>query len=274
MKTLYQGKNLFYSYDRERIALDALDISINQHEKTVLLGCNGAGKSTFIQMLNGILKPLKGEISYKGEPFKYNKKALKSLRKNVGIVLQDPDLQLFSPQVIDELVFGPINFGVEPDEAVSRARRIMKELNMEYLMELPTTGLSYGQKKQVAIASIMTCEPETLVLDEPFAGLDPLNAGMVRATIDLLVDEMNITPIISTHDVEFAYEWADRILVFKEGKCILDGPPEQVFKETETIKQCHLRKPILFELYESLSMDHGKIPRNREDFKELLKNIS
>lgn len=269
MDHLFESSKLCYQYPSGTIALNNLNLTINKGKKTALLGCNGAGKSTFIGHLNGIIKPTSGTLKFKGEPLSYKKKALGTLRQQVGIVMQDPDIQIFSPYVMDELVFGPLNFGTPKEEAVKRAQDVIQSLGLSHLLDQPTHQLSYGQKKQISIASILTCLPEVLVLDEPLAGLDPLHQSLILDMINVLSID-GITPIVCTHDVDFAYEWADHVLVFNEGCCIASASPDEVFQQRDVLEKGHLKMPRILDLYLAMDLD-GIPPRNLNDFKVLLK---
>ncbi|WP_105615037.1 energy-coupling factor ABC transporter ATP-binding protein [Vallitalea okinawensis] len=271
-QSLYQIQSLDYRYSNGTMALRNINVTIHKNQRVALVGSNGAGKSTFIQHLNGLLKPTKGRIYFEGNPIDYHRKNLNQIRQKVGIVLQDPDAHLFSPDVLDELIFGPINFGMEKDEAIKNAYQIMDNLGLKHLIEQPTHHLSYGQKKQVSIASILVSKPDVIILDEPMAGLDPYNRQLVMRSLDHLYQQ-GITIVLSTHDVNLAYEWAEEVIAFSNGHCIGQGDPITIFSNEILLKEAHLACPMVLDLYNNLPDKLKKqIPRNHEQLKLLLQN--
>ncbi len=166
-------KNLCYKYPDGTVALEDLSLDLKEGQTTVLLGANGAGKSTLFLNLNGILKPDFGTLYFAGNAYDYSKQGIISLKKNIGIVFQDPDDQLFSASVEQDISFGAFNLGLSKDEVRKRVYDAMQKTGIAHLKAKPTHALSYGQKKRVAIAGVLVMQPRLMILDEPTAGLDP-----------------------------------------------------------------------------------------------------
>ena len=235
-ETILQIKGLYYSYTNEKDTLNNINIDIYKGEKMAVLGSNGAGKSTFFLNINGVLKPKSGEIIYKGKII--TKKDLNELRKNVGIVFQDADNQIIASTVLAEVSFGPMNLKLPKDEVIKRVDEALRYMNISEFKHRPPHYLSGGEKKRVSIADIIAMKSEVIIFDEPTASLDPLNAEMLEEVLNKLSSE-NKTMIISTHDVDFAYRWADRIVVFSDGMIIGDGTPLEIFSSEEILKNAN-----------------------------------
>ena len=209
---ILKAENLYYSYDDEKShSLNGLSLEIERGKKVAFMGANGSGKSTFFLCCNGIHRPSNGKIYLNGKPVDYSKKGLLDLRQRVGIVFQDPDNQLFSASVYQEISFGILNLGVPENQAKEEVEKVIRDLEITSFRHKPTHALSGGQKKQVSIADILVMHPEIIILDEPAAALDPKHTQMVNAIVDEMT-ENQITVLMSTHDVDYAYEWADRLL--------------------------------------------------------------
>lgn len=250
---ILQINDLYYSYPNRQYALSGVSADIYQGEKIAVLGSNGAGKSTFFLNLNGVLQAHGGEIIYRGCVI--NKKNIVELRKNVGIVFQDADNQIVASTVRAEVGFGPMNLKLSEDEVVTRVNEALEYMNLSEYIDRPPHYLSGGEKKRVSIADIIAMKSEVIIFDEPMAALDPLNAQMLEDVLAKLQSE-NKTLIISTHDVDFAYRWADRLIVFSEGTIIADGAPLEIFAQNEILKRANLKKPMLLEICELLRTHH------------------
>ncbi|NME84247.1 ABC transporter ATP-binding protein [Clostridium sp. SM-530-WT-3G] len=269
---ILQIKDLCYSYDSEKIALNNINLDIYKGEKIAVMGSNGAGKSTFFLNMNGVLKPSYGDIIYKGK--KITKKDLNELRKNVGIVFQDADNQIIASTVLAEVSFGPMNLKLPKDEVEKRVYEALQYMNITEFKDRPPHYLSGGEKKRVSIADIIAMKSEIIIFDEPTAALDPLNAEMLEDVLEKLSDE-NKTLLISTHDVDFAYRWAERIVVFTDGEVIADSTPLEVFKNNDILKRANLKRPTMLDIYEILVekniIDNKEVyPRNIKEFKDVL----
>lgn len=248
---IIQTKQLQYIYDDGTIALKGVDLKIKKGKKIAFLGANGSGKSTFFLCLNGILKPQKGTVYYEDNPISYKRKGLLDLRSKVQIVFQDPDDQLFCANVEQEISFGILNLGVEEDQVRTEVNTVMEHLEILPYKDKPTHALSGGQKKQVSVADILVMHPEVIILDEPCSALDPKHTDMVNHYIDEL-STRGMTVLISTHDMDYAYAWADEIVIFHEGDILIQGSPQEVFENEQIIKQANLTQPYVLQLYECL----------------------
>lgn len=246
---LLKAENLSYSYGQGNQALKKINFTVKKGEKIAVLGSNGAGKSTCFLNLNGVLRPESGRILYRGKEI--GKKDLNELRKNVGIVFQDADNQIIASTVFAEVSFGPVNLKLPKEEVKRRVETALDCMNLMPMKDRPPHYLSGGEKKRVSIADIIAMESEIIIFDEPTASLDPANVEMLKDVLDKMAG-MGKTLMISTHDVDFAYRWADRAVVFSGGRIIADGPVREVFEEEELLKKADLRKPVLLEVYNCL----------------------
>lgn len=246
---LLQAENLSYSYGQGNQALKKINFTVKKGEKIAVLGSNGAGKSTCFLNLNGVLWPESGRIRYRGKEIV--KKDLNELRKNVGIVFQDADNQIIASTVFAEVSFGPVNLKLPKEEVKRRVETALDCMNLMPMKDRPPHYLSGGEKKRVSIADIIAMESEIVIFDEPTASLDPVNVEMLKDVLDKMAG-MGKTLMISTHDVDFAYRWADRAVVFADGCIIADGPVREVFEDEELLIRANLRKPILLEVFNCL----------------------
>lgn len=247
-EVLLQVKGLSFSYGEEPVLKD-VNLIIRHGERIAVMGSNGAGKSTFFLNLNGVLKPDSGEILLGGT--KIGKKELNLLRKKVGFVFQDADSQIIAANVRAEISFGPMNLGMERGEVIRRVDAAISYLGLEELQQRAPHYLSGGEKKQVSIADILAMEPDLLIFDEPMAALDPMNAQRVEDILNQLHEDGK-TLLIATHDVDFAWRFADRILVFCDGMLIGDGTPAEIFTQKEMMERAHLKKPSIMEVWDAL----------------------
>ncbi|MBZ9690412.1 energy-coupling factor ABC transporter ATP-binding protein [Clostridium sp. M14] len=257
-EVILQVRNLNYKYNNEKTVLSNININIHEGEKVAILGSNGAGKSTFFLNINGVLTPKSGEIIYRGK--KISKKELNELRKNIGIVFQDADNQIIASTVLAEVSFGPMNLKLPKEEVKERVEDALSDMNLTEFKNRPPHYLSGGEKKRVSIADIIAMQSEVIIFDEPTASLDPLNAIMLEEVLKKLSEEKK-TLLISTHDVDFAYRWAERVIVFANGEIIADGTPLQIFKDDKIIKCANLKRPTMLDVYEIL-VDKGLIKNN------------
>ena len=249
---IIETKGLTYSYSNKVVALDDISLTIPKGKKTVLLGPNGAGKSTLFLHFNGIFRPKSGTVWFEGKEIAYRNKELDALRSSIAVVLQNPDDQIFSATVEEDVAFGPMNMGLPRDEVELRVAESLSFVGMASHRERPTQQLSFGQRKRVSLAGALAMKPKVLVMDEPTAGLD---AQMVHELLEL-ADELNfkgLTVIMSTHDVETAYSWADEIRVLDRGKMIYSGDPNGFFADAGQVRRLGLSVPMMFEMNRELS---------------------
>ena len=270
-----EAQNVSYTYDgNTKRALDGLNLRIRRGTKVAFMGGNGSGKSTFFLCLNGIRKPEDGRICIEGEPIEYTRKGLLAVRSNVGIVFQEPDDQLFSASVYEEISFGILNLGVDESTARREVESVIEELEITPFQDRPAHALSGGQKKQVAIADILVMHPEVMILDEPAAALDPKHTKKVQEIIDGLTDK-GITVLMATHDIDYAYAWADEIVLMQEGKVIRQGAPAEVCADRTALTEAGLEVPAVLRIYERLR-EKGLLsgeavpPRNVDGLVEIL----
>ncbi len=271
-KPILAVENMHYRYGNGQPALEGINIEIGEGEKIAVIGPNGAGKSTFFLNLNGVLTPDEGTIIYRN--IHINKKNLKELRKNIGIVFQDADSQIVASTVMAEVGFGPMNLKLPRSEVLERVDKALQYMNIQEYKDRAPHYLSGGEKKRVTIADILAMQPEIIIFDEPTAGLDPVNSNMLEEVLTKLSSESK-TVLISTHDVDFAYRWADRVLVFSSGKIIADGLPSELFRNQELIKRANLKKPVFMEVCDilvanGLITDQKLNPRCIREFEEVI----
>jgi cobalt/nickel transport system ATP-binding protein len=234
-------------------ALDKINLKVFKGERVAVLGANGAGKSTLFKHLNGILRPLSGEVLVKGEIV--TKKNVRACRETVGIVFQDPDDQVLAPSVEEDIAFGPINMGLSRSEVEKRVKEALEMVGLTGFEERAPHHLSGGQKKLVAIAGILAMRPEVIVLDEPTAGLDPLSSARVLELIMKMNRELGITLLLSTHDVDVVPYFAERVFVLHHGRLEADGNPDEIFNDPELLRKAHLRLPRVAEVFEMLQQE-------------------
>ena len=247
MGIILEAEHLTYGYDEKRHAIEDLSIAFEEGKTTAILGANGAGKSTLFLHLNGILQPEHGEVRFRGQP----------ISSKVGIVFQNPDDQLFSASVYQDISFGAVNMGLPSEEVHRRVNVVMEQIGITYLKDRPTHSLSFGQKKRVAFAGIMVMQPEVIILDEPTAGLDPVGVSELMHLLQDVCRQQNTTIILSTHDIDVVPIYADVIDVMDQGHVIAHGTPEEIFAQPELLRSHHLRLPRISHLLEILQKEDG-----------------
>lgn len=275
-EVLLQADGLFYGYESGKDVLKNVNLTIREGERIAVLGANGAGKSTLFLNLNGVLTPTKGTVSFRGKTV--TKKELNELRRHVGIVFQDADNQIIASSVLAEVSFGPMNLKLSREEVWNRVEEALSYMNLSDFKDRAPHYLSGGEKKRVSIADILAMKPEVIIFDEPTAALDPLNADMLEEVLGNLAGEGK-TILVSTHDVDFAYRWAERILVFNEGRMIADGDPLDIFGREQVLLEAHLKRPVLLDVYEGLVKkgvikDCGIYPRQTSEFQKMLDEMA
>ncbi len=264
-------KNISYSYPNGTLALSDVNISIRTGAKCAVLGSNGAGKSSLFMLLSGLIRPQKGEYLFRNEQVGYGKKELLRLRGGIGIVFQDPDHQLFTSSVYEEVAFGLSNLGYPVAEIRKRVEETLRQLHLEDLQDRPPHLLSFGQKKRVVIASIIAMDPDVMVFDEPLSGLDPESVQMVTAIFDEL-HQQGKTLVVSTHSVDFAWNWAQQIILMKAGSAVAIGSPQEILTNAELMKDCKLRQPVLVDIFQRIQplLQSEDYPRSVEELTHLI----
>ena len=245
-------ENISFSYDNRVLALDQANMAIPRGGKVVILGANGAGKSTLFLHLNGILKPKSGRVLVEGQEVEYSRTHLSELRKKVGIVFQDPDQQLFSVNVFQDISFGPMNLKYPAAEVKRRVEQAMEITRVTDLQGRPTHQLSHGQKKRVAIAGVLAMDPDVIILDEPTASLEPCLVTEMMQLFETL-HQAGKTLIMSTHDMDLAYSWADLCFVLNRGSVVAHGTPTEIFSDQPLLKQNNLQQPWVLKVHEKLT---------------------
>lgn len=251
---IIEAVNIRYTYPDGTEALKGIDFHAKKGEVVALLGPNGAGKSTLFLHFNGILQPTSGKVLVDGKEIDYSKSGLIEVRQKVGIVFQNPDDQLFAPRVDEDVAFGPLNMGLDEDEVEERVKDALRKVGMSGYEDRPPHHLSGGEKKRVAIAGILAMKPDIMILDEPTSGLDPRGASQILRLLHELNEE-GMTIIISTHDVDLAPLYSDRIYIISGGEIISEGTPGDVFSDIDTIRGANLRLPRIAHLVEILQKE-------------------
>ncbi|MDD4424077.1 MAG: ATP-binding cassette domain-containing protein, partial [Methanocorpusculum parvum] len=237
-----------FSYPGRPASLKGISFSIKKGKKVAVVGPNGAGKTTLLLMCNGTLVPEKGKIFVNGEEIAYDRAALRNVRTRVGLVFQNSDSQLFAPSVFSDVAFGPMNLHLPEKEIRERVSDSLFAVGLAGYEKRPPHHLSGGEKKRVAIAGILAMRPDILVADEPTASLDPATAAEIMDLLDELHED-GTTILLSTHDVELAYRWADEVILLADGKVLHQGQPAEVFTDYDLMKTARMTPPILLDLY-------------------------
>lgn len=232
--------DLNYSYPDGTEALRGISFTLLHGESVALIGGNGAGKSTLLMHMNGSLIPNQGEIRIGHTPVV--KSTLDSIRRTVGMVFQNPEDQLFMPTVQDDIAFGPMNLGLPPEEVEQRVTHALREVNLEHLRHKSPYRLSSGEKRSIAIATVLAMEPDVLIMDEPSANLDPSS----RRILIRQLQSFQHSKIIATHDLELVLDVCERTLILKEGKIVADGATHELLQNKELLESCHLELPCRF----------------------------
>lgn len=231
-------KEIYYSYSEEKNVIDGISFRINHGESVALVGANGAGKSTLLNLLLGIDFPVKGDINIGDIPM--TKKTLQIVRQRMGLVFQNSDDQLFMPTVYDDVAFGPRNFKLDEKEVDRRVNKALETVGILHLKDRPPYRLSGGEKKAAAIATVLSMEPDILVMDEPTVALDPRSR---RRLINLL-KEFTHTKIIATHDMDMVWETCERTILISDGKIIEDGLTKDILSNKELLNKSSLELPL------------------------------
>lgn len=247
----------------ERIALDDINVTIPSGAFVSIIGHTGSGKSTLIQHMNGLLKPTKGTIQIGDTFIKSGSKAraLRSLRKQIGMVFQYPEHQLFEETIEKDICFGPLNFGVSLEEAKLRTREVIDMVGLsESLLSRSPFELSGGQMRRVAIAGVLASRPEAIILDEPTAGLDPRGQQDMMALFSRLNKEQGLTTIMVTHSMDDAALYSDQVLVMEQGKLIMNDQPAKIFDQKERLRALGLDIPKTMSFLEKVSKKWQNCP--------------
>jgi len=235
---IVEVKDLEFTYPDRTPALCGVSFKIEHGESVAIVGANGAGKSTMLLHLNGYLTQTTGTVRIGDYPLTPD--TVQEIRRTVGMVFQDPDDQLFMSTVFDDVAFGPLNLGLPIDEVNSRVEKALETVGVSHLKDRPPHRLSTGQKRRVAIASVLSMSPDILVMDEPSAGLDP----RARSQLIKLLKSFKHTKIIATHDLDMVVDLCERTIVMHDGRVSADGPTMEIFENDALLETSCLERPL------------------------------
>ncbi len=278
MSISFEGLEHVYSINTpfSFAALNGVDLNITEGKVTAIVGETGSGKSTLVQHLNALLLPTSGKLTILDRVINSTEKPekLKSLRKDVGLVFQFPEYQLFEETILKDVAFGPKNFNINEDEAIVKAEEALNLVGIDkgYFEKSPL-DLSGGQKRRVAIAGILAMDPKILVLDEPTAGLDPQGAKQMMSLFMRLNNELNKTVLIVTHDMEHVLNYCDEVVVMKNGKVHSHMKVDEFFMSVDLLKEMKILPPSVVSMKILLNEKGFNIPKNVLSIDELIQSI-
>ncbi len=260
MSWIFEAKGLKYSYPDGTPALRGVDLRVREGECTVVIGPNGAGKSTLLLVLSGLVKA-EGSLLYRGRTFQ----GLKDPKRfEIGILFQDPDSQLFSISVFEDVAFGPRQMGLSEREVVERVKEALSVVGLEGFEERSPHHLSFGERKRVALAAVLSMKPRVLLLDEPTSNLDP---GGRRKFVELVKALEGVTKVIATHDLELAFELAERVIILFEGRVVKEGGVREVLFDSDLLSNYGLDPPLFVRCLKMLE-ERGEGERALELFRK------
>ena len=282
-------KNVSYTYNYKtpyaREVLKDINLNVEEGSYTVIMGKTGSGKSTLIEHINGLLLPTHGEVlvnnvliinpKSKKEKRELAKK-LKVLRQDVAVLFQFSEQQLFETSVLKDIIFAPLNYGISEESAISKAKELIKLVGLDksYLDKSPFE-LSGGEMRKVALCGVLALEPKVLILDEPTVALDYKSREEIMTMVKKLKDELNMTIVLISHNMNYVLEYADKVFVLKNGKINFEGTVEELFADEKLLKENSLEQPELLKFYNKLQENNIKLdvfPRKYEDLIGALKN--
>ena len=282
-------KNVSYTYNYKtpyaREVLKDINLNVEEGSYTVIIGKTGSGKSTLIEHINGLLLPTHGEVlvnnvlitnpKSKKEKRELAKK-LKALRQDVAVLFQFSEQQLFETSVLKDIIFAPLNYGISEERAIFKAKELIKLVGLDesYLDKSPFE-LSGGEMRKVALCGVLALEPKVLILDEPTVALDYKSREEIMTMVKKLKDELNMTIVLISHNMNYVLEYADKVFVLKNGKINFEGTVEELFADEKLLKENSLERPELLKFYNKLQENNIKLnvfPRKYEDLIDALKN--
>lgn len=282
-------KNVSYTYNYKtpyaREVLKDISLNVEEGSYTVIIGKTGSGKSTLIEHINGLLLPTHGEVlvnnvlitNLKSKKEKRElAKNLKVLRQDVAVLFQFSEQQLFETSVLKDIIFAPLNYGISEERAISKAKELIKLVGLDesYLDKSPFE-LSGGEMRKVALCGVLALEPKVLILDEPTVALDYKSREEIMIMVKKLKDELNMTIVLISHNMNYVLEYADKVFVLKNGKINFEGTVEELFADEKLLKENSLEQPELLKFYNKLQENNIKLdvfPRKYEDLIDALKN--
>ena len=282
-------KSVSYTYNYKtpyaREVLKDINLNVEEGSYTVIIGKTGSGKSTLIEHINGLLLPTHGEVlvnnvlitnpKSKKEKRELAKK-LKVLRQDVAVLFQFSEQQLFETSVLKDIIFAPLNYGISEERAISKAKELIKLVGLDesYLDKSPFE-LSGGEMRKVALCGVLALEPKVLILDEPTVALDYKSREEIMTMVKKLKDELNMTIVLISHNMNYVLEYSDKVFVLKNGKINFEGTVEELFADENLLKENSLEQPELLKFYNKLQENNIKLnvfPRKYEDLIDALKN--
>lgn len=282
-------KNVSYTYNYKtpyaREVLKDINLNVEEGSYTVIIGKTGSGKSTLIEHINGLLLPTQGEVLVNNVLITNSKskkekrelaKKLKVLRQDVAVLFQFSEQQLFETSVLKDIIFAPLNYGISEERAISKAKELIKLVGLDesYLDKSPFE-LSGGEMRKVALCGVLALEPKVLILDEPTVALDYKSREEIMTMVKKLKDELNMTIVLISHNMNYVLEYADKVFVLKNGKINFEGTVEELFEDKQLLKENSLEQPELLKFYNKLQENNIKLdvfPRKYEDLIGALKN--
>ena len=275
MINILETKNTYFSYPDGTDVLQDINLSVKQGEFLGILGGNGSGKTTLLKILNGLLKTTKGEVYLEENNIKSINKDI--LFRKVCTCFQNPEDQLFSSTVGEDIAFGPTNMGLPKEEVKRRVYYALEAVEMAAFADKTIHNLSFGQKKRACLAGVLAMDPKVMLLDEPTSCLDPMGVNAIMQLLRKLNKEDGITMIMTTHSVDLVPLFIDRVVILNKGKIMLDGKPEEVFSRAEIIREAKLRLPRIGHLFEILrkndGVDFNNLPLTIGEAREEIRNI-
>ena len=235
---MIEFRHVDFSYEKDRPVLRDLSFRIEKGESVGLIGANGAGKSTVMKLLLGLLTPKSGEILVDGVPV--GKKTLAEIRRKLGFVLQNSDNQMFMPTVYEDMIFAPLNYGLSRVEGERRVDAVLEKLGLQELKHRHNHRISGGEKRMAAIATILAMEPEAVLMDEPSSALDPYNRRLVINTIR----ELKQTKLITSHDLDMILDTCERVILLSGGAVAADGPADQILRDRALLEAHRMELPF------------------------------
>ena len=268
MSVMFELQQVDYRYPDGRSGLQACSMSLRRAGRHAILGPNGSGKTTLLQHLNGLLRPAAGAVHVDGALMDYGRRGLQVVRQQVGMVFQNPDRQLFSAHVYEDVSFGPLNLGLDEATVRQRVAQALEAVDMTAHADRPVHELSFGQKKRVCIAGVLAMQPRALLLDEPMAGLDMPMQTELAALLDRL-HAQGVTVVLSSHDMDFAYRWADDIHLMAAGRCVGSFAATALAQNTDALAAAAQPLPTAMRLHTALAgrgvLPAHPLPRSVED---------
>ncbi|MFW6034955.1 MAG: energy-coupling factor transporter ATPase [Halothermotrichaceae bacterium] len=275
---LIEVKDVTHIYDQPHKvkALDNINLQISEKEFIGLVGHTGSGKSTLVQLFNGLIKPTRGKVIVDGIDLTQDKISLKEIRQKVGLVFQYPEHQLFEETVYNDIAFGPKNLGLAPDKIENRVKEVMELVGLDYskFKDRSPFNLSGGQQRKVAICGVLAMKPDVLILDEPSAGLDPQGREQLIYLLNELYHQYDMTVILISHRMEEIARLASRVIVMNEGKVELNGSPDKVFSQAEKLRDIALDLPEITEILYRLNQHGIDIKTNIFSVADAVREIS